>query len=83
MLLSISAVGFGPFVHLGGDLMVTSSKWLMTGSPARCAFCDQPFRSRDGYPEFWRASNGHHFCSEFCAADAEEAYFRTHRSRPR
>ena len=81
MLLSISAVGFGPFVSLGGgDVMVTSNRWLMTGSPTRCAFCDQPFLSRDGYLEFWRASNGQHFCSEFCAADAEEARFRTHRA---
>jgi hypothetical protein len=62
--------------------MVTSSRWLNTGSPTRCAFCSQPFRNRDGYLEFWRASNGQHFCSEFCAADAEEARFRTHRGQP-
>ena len=35
----------------------------------------EPFPLRDGYVEFWRASSGHHFCSEFCADDAEEAQF--------
>jgi hypothetical protein len=25
--------------------MVTNSRWLMTGSPTRCAFCNQPFVS--------------------------------------
>jgi hypothetical protein len=59
--------------------MVTNGRWLMTGSPTCCAFCNQPFRIRDGYLEFWRASDGQHFCSEFCAADAEEAQFRKHR----
>jgi len=61
--------------------VVTSSRWVMTGSPTSCAFCNQPFRIRDGHLEFWRASTGHHFCSEFCAADAEEAQFRKHRAR--
>ena len=32
--------------------------------------------------EFWRASNGDHFCSEFCADDAEEADFRKHHTAP-
>jgi hypothetical protein len=62
--------------------MVTSSRWLMTGSPTRCAFCNQPFHLREGYVEFWRTSEGHHFCSEFCADDAEEAQFRKHRANP-
>src|ERR1700726_3755766 len=39
-------------------------------------FCKKPFCTRGGYVEFWRASNGEHFCSEFCADDAEEARFR-------
>jgi hypothetical protein len=56
--------------------MVTSSRYLMHGSPTRCTFCNEPFRFRNGYVEFWRASNGVHFCSEFCADDAEEAHFR-------
>ena len=58
--------------------MLTSSRYLMTGSPTRCAFCNQLFRLRDGYREFWRTSEGHHFCSEFCADNAEEAQFRMH-----
>ena len=35
---------------------------------------------RDGYVEFWRTSAGQHFCSEFCADDAEEALFRKRRA---
>jgi hypothetical protein len=60
--------------------MVTSSRYLLNGSPTRCAFCNEPFRVRNGYVEFWRASNGDHFCSEFCADDAEEALFRKRRA---
>jgi hypothetical protein len=55
--------------------MLTSSRYLMHGSPIRCEFCGQPFLVRDGYMEFWRTSAGHHFCSEFCADDAEQAQF--------
>jgi hypothetical protein len=56
--------------------MITTSKFIISGCSSRCAFCNRPFCSRDGYVEFWRASNGEHFCSEFCADDAEEARFR-------
>ena len=56
--------------------MLTTSKYIMHRSSTRFAFCNQPFGTRDGCVEFWRASNGEHFCSEFCADDAEEAQFR-------
>ena len=48
--------------------MLTSSRYLMNGSPRCCMFCGEPFRPRDGYVEVWRTSAGQHFCSEFCAA---------------
>ena len=63
--------------------MITSSRYVMSGSPTRCAFCNLPFRLRDGYLEFWRTSDGRHFCSEFCADDAEEAQFRRSRATTR
>jgi hypothetical protein len=56
--------------------MLTTSKYIMPGSSTRCTFCNKPFCTRNGYVEFWRASNGEHFRSEFCADDAEEARFR-------
>jgi len=56
--------------------MMTSSRYLINTSPTRCIFCNKALRCRDGYVEFWRTSNGSHFCSEFCADDAEEARFR-------
>ena len=56
--------------------MLTSSRYLPNGGPFHCMFCGEPFRFRDGYVEFWRTSAGQHFCSEFCADDAEEANFR-------
>ena len=62
--------------------MVTSSKYLMTESPTRCAFCNKPFRLCDGFFEFWRGSGGQHFCSEFCADDAEEAQFQKRHTAP-
>jgi len=58
--------------------MLTSSRYLTTVCHARCEFCNKPFRSCDGYLEFWRTADGRHFCSEFCADDAEEAQFRQH-----
>lgn len=63
-----------------GDAMLTSSRYLVNGSPRCCMFCGEPFRPRDGYVEFWRTSAGQHFCSEFCADDAEEALFRRRRA---
>ena len=62
--------------------MLTSSRYLMNGSPRCCMFCGEPFRPRDGYVEVWRTSAGQHFCSEFCADDAEEAQFRKRRAAP-
>ena len=62
--------------------MLTSSRYLLNGSPIRCTFCSEPFRPHDGYVEFWRTSTGHHFCSEFCADDAEEAHFRKRCAAP-
>ena len=56
--------------------MITSSRYLMNGSPTRCTFCNGPFHPCNGFVEFWRSSNGDHFCSEFCADYAEEAHFR-------
>jgi hypothetical protein len=56
--------------------MLTTSKYIISGGSTRCAFCKRPFCSQDGYVEFWRASTGEHFCSEFCADDAEEERFR-------
>jgi hypothetical protein len=55
--------------------MLTTSKYIMHGISTRCAFCNKPFSTCDGYVEFWRAPNGDHFCSEFCADDAEEERF--------
>ena len=57
-------------------LMLTSSRYLMNSSPIHCMFCSEPFRRRDGFVEFWRTATGDHFCSEFCADDAEEALFK-------
>jgi ribosomal protein L24E len=66
---------------MAGEIpMLTSSRYLMSGSPRCCMFCGEPFRPRDGYVEVWRTSAGQHFCSEFCADDAEEAQFRRRRA---
>ena len=56
--------------------MLMTSKYILHGISTRCAFCDKPLSVRDGYMEFWRSANGEHFCSEFCADDADEARFR-------
>jgi hypothetical protein len=56
--------------------MLTSSRYLTNNSPVHCMFCGEPFRPRDGCVEFWRTSTGDHYCSEFCADDAEEALFK-------
>jgi hypothetical protein len=56
--------------------MLTTSKYIMHGINTRCAFCNNPLSTHDGCVEFWRSANGEHFCSEFCADDADEARFR-------
>ncbi len=56
--------------------MLTTSKYMMHCISTRCAFCDKPLSTRDGYVEFWRSASGEHFCSEFCADDADGARFR-------
>jgi hypothetical protein len=61
--------------------MLTSSRYL-TLRPTRCAFCNKPFALSGGYVEAWRTSDGHHFCSEFCADDAEEARFQNQHRAP-
>jgi hypothetical protein len=60
--------------------MLVSTRYLQSGVPPRCAFCGQPFPLVDGQAQAWRSSGGAYFCSEFCADDAEEAEFRSHRS---
>jgi hypothetical protein len=56
--------------------MLTSSRYLIKGGPLRCMFCGKPFPLREGDVESWRTSTGQHYCSEFCADDAEESYFQ-------
>ena len=62
--------------------MITSSLYLMNGSPLHCMFCGKPFHLRGGYVKSWRTATGHHFCSEFCADDAEEAHFQRRHVTP-
>jgi hypothetical protein len=62
--------------------MLMSSRYLVTVSPTRCAFCNKSFGSRDRDIEVWRTSDGRHFCSEFCADDADEAQFQKYHRAP-
>jgi hypothetical protein len=55
--------------------MLTSSKYVSVNATG-CAFCNKPFARTGDYVEVWRTSDGRHFCSEFCADDAEEAQFQ-------
>jgi hypothetical protein len=41
--------------------------------PTACAFCGQPFKVYDNHVAAWRSTSGKLYCSEFCAADGEEA----------
>jgi hypothetical protein len=54
-----------------------------TGAPARCAFCVKPLPIVNGELQPWRAASGLFFCDEFCADDAEEARFQSHRRADR
>jgi hypothetical protein len=46
---------------------------------AWCAFCVKPLPIVNGELQPWRAASGQFFCNEFCADDAEEARFQSHR----
>jgi hypothetical protein len=50
-----------------------------TGAPARCACCARPLPILNGELQIWRDATGQFFCNEFCADDAEEARFYSHR----
>jgi hypothetical protein len=50
-----------------------------TNATACCAFCVKPLPIVNGELQPWRAANGQFFCNEFCADDAEEARFQSHR----
>ena len=54
-----------------------------TGTAARCAFCVRPLPIVNGELQPWRAASGLFFCNEFCADDAEEARFQSHRRADR
>jgi hypothetical protein len=54
-----------------------------TGAPPLCAFCVKPLPTVHGELHPWRAPNGLFFCNEFCADDAEEARFQSHRRADR
>jgi hypothetical protein len=54
-----------------------------TGAEARCSFCLKPLPIVNGELQPWRAASGQFFCNEFCADDAEEARFQSHRRADR
>jgi hypothetical protein len=54
-----------------------------TDAAARCAFCVKPLPIMNGELRPWRAASGEFFCNEFCADDAEEARFQSHRRADR
>jgi hypothetical protein len=51
-----------------------------TDAPTRCGFCAKPLPIVNGELQPWRASSGQFFCNEFCADDADEASFQSHRT---
>ena len=54
-----------------------------TDAPTCCAFCVKPLPIVNGELQPWRAASGQFFCNEFCADDAEEARFQSHRRADR
>ena len=55
----------------------------LTDAAACCAFCGRPLPVINGQLQPWRAANGLFFCNEFCADDADEARFQSHRRTDR
>lgn len=51
---------------------------LPRAAAACCAFCGKRLPVVNGEVQPWRAADGHFFCNEFCADDAEEVRFRRH-----
>jgi hypothetical protein len=54
-----------------------------TDAAASCAFCAKSLPVVNGQLQPWRAASGLFFCNEFCADDAEEARFQSHRRADR
>jgi hypothetical protein len=61
--------GTTPFVLLSSYRKVQStSHYLISGAPTRCAQCAQPFQPHDEHLECWHGTDNRYYCSEECAA---------------
>ena len=60
--------GTMPFVLLSSYRKVNStSRYLVSGAPTRCAYCAQPFQSRDEHLQCWHGADHRYYCSEACS----------------
>jgi hypothetical protein len=53
--------------------MLTISKYLNGGSPAKCKFCNQPFPMAANHISSWHGQDGYYYCEPDCERDALEA----------
>ncbi len=60
--------GTTPFILLSSYRKVGStSRYLISGAPTRCAQCTQPFQRQSEHLECWHGADHRYYCSEECA----------------
>jgi hypothetical protein len=79
--MSVQLNGANEILPKRGHLMNAYTHF--TDATACCAFCVKPLPIVNGELQPWRAPSGQFFCNEFCADDAEEACFQSHRGADR
>jgi hypothetical protein len=65
----VTPAGTTPFILLSSYRKAKStSRYLVSGAPTRCASCAQPFPSQDGHLQCWHGADHRYYCSEACSA---------------
>jgi hypothetical protein len=67
-----SPAGTTPFILLSSYRKVkSSSHYLVSGAPTRCADCAQTFPAQGEHAECWHGTDNRYYCSEVCAAKSK------------
>jgi hypothetical protein len=65
----VMPAGTTPFILLSSYRKVkSSSRYLVSGAPTRCADCAQTFPAQGEHAECWHGTDNRYYCSETCAA---------------
>ena len=68
----IAPAGTMPFILLSSCRKARStSHYLVSGAPTRCAECTQDFPAQGEHAACWHGDDNRYYCSEVCAAKSK------------